>query len=75
MISRSLGRLSTRRRISFWDPFGIQTLYDRYLIVDKTRQPIRRIETPQFFWMRVAMGLFIQEERVARMGSSPLQSL
>ena len=42
---------------------GIQTLYDRYLIVDKTRQPVRRIETPQFFWMRVAMGLFIQEER------------
>jgi ribonucleoside-diphosphate reductase alpha chain len=42
---------------------GIQTLYDRYLIVDKTRQPIRRIETPQFFWMRVAMGLFIQEEK------------
>ncbi len=42
---------------------GIQTLYDRYLIVDKTRQPVRRIETPQFFWMRAAMGLFIQEER------------
>ena len=42
---------------------GIQTLYDRYLIVDKTRQPVRRIETPQFFWMRVAMGLFIQEEK------------
>ncbi|HEY5953628.1 MAG TPA: ribonucleoside-diphosphate reductase subunit alpha, partial [Terrimicrobiaceae bacterium] len=42
---------------------GIQTLYDRYLIVDKMRQPVRRIETPQFFWMRVAMGLFIQEEK------------
>ncbi|MGA7902161.1 MAG: ribonucleoside-diphosphate reductase subunit alpha [Terrimicrobiaceae bacterium] len=40
---------------------GIQTLYDRYLIVDKTRQPARRIETPQFFWLRVAMGLFVQE--------------
>ena len=42
---------------------GIQTLYDRYLIVDKTRQPARRIETPQFFWLRVAMGLFVQEAR------------
>jgi len=42
---------------------GIQTMYDRYLIVDKTRKPARRIETPQFFWMRVAMGLFIQEEK------------
>ena len=42
---------------------GIQTIYDRYLIVDKTRQPTRRIETPQFFWLRVAMGLFAQEEK------------
>ncbi len=44
-----------------FDFLGIQTLYDRYLIVDKTRKPARRIETPQFFWMRVAMGLFIEE--------------
>ena len=42
---------------------GIQTLYDRYLIVDKTRQKARRIETPQFFWIRVAMGLFVQEPK------------
>ena len=42
---------------------GVQTLYDRYLIVDKTRQPARRIETPQFFWLRVAMGLFLQEPK------------
>jgi len=44
-----------------FDFLGIQTLYDRYLIVDKTKKPARRIETPQFFWMRVAMGLFIDE--------------
>ena len=44
-----------------FDFLGIQTLYDRYLIVDKTRKPARRIETPQFFWMRVAMGLFLEE--------------
>jgi ribonucleoside-diphosphate reductase alpha chain len=44
-----------------FDFLGIQTLYDRYLIVDKTRKPARRIETPQFFWMRVAMGLFVEE--------------
>ena len=44
-----------------FDFLGIQTLYDRYLIVDKTNKPSRRIETPQFFWMRVAMGLFIDE--------------
>ena len=36
---------------------GLQTIYDRYLLhVDG-----RRIEAPQFFWMRVAMGLSINE--------------
>ncbi len=44
-----------------FDFLGIQTLYDRYLIVDKTKKPARRLETPQFFWMRVAMGLFLEE--------------
>ncbi len=35
--------------------FGLRTLYERYL----TRHPETRmvIETPQFFWMRVAVGL------------------
>lgn len=41
---------------------GIQTLYDRYMIVDKTDDRAQRIETPQFFWMRVSMGLFLNEE-------------
>ncbi len=45
-----------------FDFLGIQTLYDRYLIIDKTRKPSRRIETPQFFWLRVAMGLMLEEE-------------
>ena len=47
-----------------FDYLGIQTLYDRYLIIDKTKglKNQRRIETPQFFWMRVAMGLFLAEE-------------
>ncbi|MBX9670298.1 MAG: ribonucleoside-diphosphate reductase subunit alpha, partial [Candidatus Obscuribacterales bacterium] len=36
---------------------GLQTLYDRYLLhVDGNR-----IELPQAFWMRVAMGLAMQE--------------
>ncbi len=46
-----------------FDYLGVQTMYDRYLIVDKTRKPQRRIETPQFFWMRVAMGLFSEEPK------------
>lgn len=37
---------------------GMQTIYDRYLLHVKDR----RIETPQFFWMRVAMGLAWDEE-------------
>lgn len=36
---------------------GIQTLYDRYLIHENQV----RLETPQIFWMRVAMGLSINE--------------
>ncbi len=36
---------------------GLQTIYDRYLLhIDG-----RRFEAPQYFWMRVAMGLAIQE--------------
>lgn len=45
-----------------FDYLGIQTLYDRYLVVDKTGAKPKRIETPQFFWMRVAMGLFKHEK-------------
>jgi ribonucleoside-diphosphate reductase alpha chain len=36
---------------------GLQTVYDRYLI----HHDDRRIETPQYFWMRVAMGLSVNE--------------
>lgn len=43
-----------------FDYLGIQTLYDRYLIVDK-RGKSRRLETPQYFWLRVSMGLFLEE--------------
>lgn len=45
-----------------FDYLGIQTLYDRYLIVDKVAKVKRRLEVPQFFWMRVSMGLFIRDE-------------
>lgn len=36
---------------------GLQTLYDRYFI----HKDQRRLETPQIFWMRVAMGLSLSE--------------
>lgn len=38
---------------------GLQTLYDRYFIHEDNR----RIETPQIFWMRVAMGLSLNEKK------------
>jgi ribonucleoside-diphosphate reductase alpha chain len=42
---------------------GLQTLYDRYFIHNMER----RLETPQIFWMRVAMGLCINEaEKTAK---------
>lgn len=44
-----------------FDFLGIQTLYDRYLICDKTGGTTRRIEAPQLFWMRVAMGVCLGE--------------
>ncbi len=58
-----------------FDYLGIQTLYDRYLIVDKTGAKPRRMETPQFFWMRVAMGLFKNEKKNAEGWAIRLYSL
>ena len=46
-----------------FDFLGVQTLYDRYLIIDKKAATTRRLETPQFFWMRVSMGLFHAEPK------------
>src|ERR1044072_7450880 len=36
---------------------GLQTVYDRYLIHNQGK----RLETPQYFWMRVAMGQALNE--------------
>jgi len=41
---------------------GLQTVYDRYLL----HIGPRRIEAPQYFWMRVAMGLALREEPADR---------
>ena len=68
-----LGRLGAalkRERDNQFGFMGLQTLYDRYLVVDKTGAngtAERRIETPQGFMMRVAMGLALNEvDRDAR---------
>jgi len=53
-----------------FDFIGVQNLYDRYLIHmqdPEAPEGRRRIEAPQIFWMRVAMGLSILEpEKEAR---------
>jgi len=49
-----------------FDFLGVQTVYDRYLIIDKTGKRAKRLETPQFCWMRVAMGLFLDEKKKTR---------
>lgn len=44
-------------RDSLFPYLGLQTIYDRYLLhIDGVR-----FEAPQYFWMRVAMGLAIRE--------------
>ena len=70
-LSPELRKYNLNKLAEVLDPFadlefeflGVQTMYDRYLIVDKVVKPARRLETPQFFWMRVAMGLFLREEK------------
>ena len=45
-------------RDSLFPYLGLQTIYDRYLLhIDG-----RRFEAPQYFWMRVSMGLAMREE-------------
>ncbi len=46
-----------------FDFIGIQNLYDRYLICLKDEKGRHRIESPQIFWMRVAMGLALLEQK------------
>ena len=44
---------------------GLQTLYDRYFLIDRNdsfSKEGKRIELPQIFFMRVAMGLAIREK-------------
>jgi ribonucleoside-diphosphate reductase alpha chain len=49
-----------------FDFLGLQTLYDRYLICDKTGAETRRLEAPQIFWLRVAMGVCLAEPEAER---------
>ena len=47
-----------------FDLLGLQTLAERFLLADKGADgKPRRREVPQFFWLRVAMGLFGEEKK------------
>lgn len=46
-------------RDTLFDYLGAKTLYDRYFLRDYNQEIM---ELPQYFWMRVAMGLAIEEK-------------
>ena len=46
---------------SFFDYLGLQTIYDRYFIRDH-EQGKRVLETPQMFWLRIALGTALKEK-------------
>ena len=52
-----LSKAMDLKRDDLFSYLGLQTLYDRYFIHHEDR----RLETPQIFWMRVAMGLALCE--------------
>jgi len=53
--ARKLDDAILKERSNLFEYVGLRTVYDRYLLVDpETRQAI---ETPQYFFMRVACGL------------------
>lgn len=70
MINREMAKMDLKKisqalvieRDKNFAYLGLQTVYDRYLLhVDG-----RRMESPQAFWMRVAMGLALNEQREDR---------
>lgn len=48
-------------RDNLLDFMGLDMMHDRYFIQNEGRG--RRLETPQIFWMRIAMGLAIPEKK------------
>lgn len=70
MINKEMARMDLKRisqaldidRDKKFAYLGLQTVYDRYLLHINNR----RMESPQAFWMRVAMGLALNEKREDR---------
>jgi ribonucleoside-diphosphate reductase alpha chain len=53
--ARKLNASIDAMRTNELEYFGLRTLYDRYLIKHPTRRLV--LETPQYFWMRIAVSL------------------
>lgn len=53
--ARKLNDAINSERNDLFEFFGLRTLYDRYLLKNPETRDV--IESPQFFWMRVACGL------------------
>ncbi len=53
--ARKLNDAIAAERTQQIDYFGLRTLYDRYLLKHPTRRHV--METPQHFWMRIAVAL------------------
>ena len=52
------------KRDGLFDYMGLDMLHDRYFIQNEGRGT--RLETPQILWMRIAMGLAVQEKKTDR---------
>jgi ribonucleoside-diphosphate reductase alpha chain len=62
MLMFDIDRLSAKldpSRDKLFDYLGARTLYERYFLRDLDQNIL---ELPQYFWMRVAMGLALEEE-------------
>ena len=53
--SRKLNSAIETSRNELFEFFGLRTVYDRYLLKNRTTRDV--VETPQYFWLRVACGL------------------
>ncbi len=54
-----LGRALKIERDELYKYSGVSTMQDRYLIKDSKQKPL---EVPQYFWMRIAMGMSLKEK-------------
>ena len=66
MLSFDFGKITAAlepERDDLLKYLGTQTLFDRYFLRDKSGESRHRfIETPQYMWMRIAMGLALAED-------------